>query len=45
MAQTSGLLRDGGDINVVLGLSRGQLGDHGQEEKTDTTHLDGFLCE
>jgi hypothetical protein len=43
IAQTSGRLGDIGDIDSVLGLSRSQSGDHGKEEKTDTTHLDRFL--
>ena len=42
VSRTSGSLGDSGDIDVVLRLGRSQLGDYGQEEKTDTTHLDGF---
>lgn len=38
-------LRDGSDIDSVLRLGRSQLGNHGQEEKTETTHLVGFLLE
>jgi hypothetical protein len=43
ISQTSGSLGHIGDIDLVLGLSRGQSGDHRKEEKTDTTHLDRFL--
>lgn len=42
ISQTSSGLGDIGHIDSVLGLSRGQLGDHGKEEETDTTHLDRF---
>jgi hypothetical protein len=46
ISQTSGRLRDIGDIDLVCGsdLSRGQSGDHGKEEKTDTEHVDRLLC-
>jgi hypothetical protein len=46
ISQTSGRLRDIGDIDLVLGsdLSRGQSGDHGKEKKADTTHVDRLLC-
>lgn len=42
-SRTSCRLRDGSDINSVLRLGGSQLGNHGQEEKTETTHLVGFL--
>jgi hypothetical protein len=42
VSQTSSGLGHIGDIDSVLGLSRGQLGDHGKEEETDTTHLYRF---
>jgi hypothetical protein len=38
-------LRHGSDIDVVLRLGGSQLGNDGQEEKTETTHLVGFLLE
>ena len=42
VSRTSGSLGDSSDIDVVLRLGRGQLGDYGKEEETDTTHLDRF---
>lgn len=44
-SQTSCGLRHGSDIDSVLRLGGSQLGNHGQEEKTETTHLVGFLLE
>ena len=42
VSQTSSGLGDIGDVDSVLGLSRGQLGDHRKKEETDTAHLDRF---
>lgn len=43
VSQTSCGLRNSSNVDVVLSLGGSQLGNHGQEEKTDTTHLVGFL--